>query len=297
MTWRQELASEEQHFTALKESLKDGLTLWDGGEVYGSPERNSLHLMNEYFTKYPEDADKVVLCIKSGVNPHNMMEPQQDRAGIQLCMDRCIAGLGGKKKLDIFEAARQAPGYPVEVTVAAMAEYVKAGKIGGIGLSEVSADTIRRAQKVHPIASVEVELSLWCTDILSNGIAATCKELGIPILAYSPLGRGFLTGQIKTFEDVEKFNPVLLSYPRFQKDVFHQNLWLVDEVQKLAEKKGCTPAQVSLAWVRALANSDKCGDIIAIPAHAWHCARSVGQEDAVMLVAYSSPDRQTEMRA
>lgn len=148
--------------------------------------------MNAYFTKYPEDTDKVILCIKSGVNPHNLMEPQQDHEGIRMCIERCLKVLDGKKKLDLFEVVRQAANTPVETTVAAIAEYVKAGQVGGISLSEVSAETIRRAAKVHPIAAVEVELSLWATDILENGIASTCKELGIPILAYSPLGRGFL---------------------------------------------------------------------------------------------------------
>jgi len=183
----------------MKESLKDGPTHWNGGEVYGTPQRNSLHLVNEYFTKYPEDADKVILCIKSGVNPKNMMEAQQDREGIRKRIDHCLKVLDGKKKLDLFEVARQDAKTPVETTIAAIAEYVKEGKVGGISLSEVGAETIRRAAKVHPIASVEVELSLWATDILENGIASTCKELGIPILAYSPLGRGFLVCPFNTF--------------------------------------------------------------------------------------------------
>jgi pyridoxine 4-dehydrogenase len=100
--------------------------------------------------------------------------------------------LDGKKSLDLFECARVDPKTPIEDTVSYIAEYVKAGKLGGISLSEVGANTIRKAHSVHPIAAVEVEFSLWVTDILENGVAATCAELGIPIVAYSPLGRGFL---------------------------------------------------------------------------------------------------------
>ena len=192
MTWRPLVTPKEQAFAAIKEALKHGPIHLNGGEVYGTPQRNSLHLVKEYFTEYPEDADKVILCIKSGVNPENMMEPQQDREGIRKRIDHCLKVLDGKKKLDLFEVARQAANVPVETTIAAIAECVKEGKVGGISMSEVGAETIRRAAKVHPIAAVEVELSLWATDILENGIAATCKELGIPILAYSPLGRGFL---------------------------------------------------------------------------------------------------------
>lgn len=205
MTWRPVVTPTEQAFEALKESLKDGPTHWNGGELYGTPQRNSLHLMNEYFTKYPEDADKVILCIKSGVNPDNVMEAQQDCKGIHLCIERWLKVLDGKKKLDLFEAARQDAKVPVETTVAAIAEYVKAGKVGGISLSEVSAETIRRAAKVHPIAAVEVELSLWSTDILENGIASTCKELGIPILAYSPLGRGFMASSSQGNRSIHKY--------------------------------------------------------------------------------------------
>ena len=113
MTWRAVIPSNEQAFAALKESLNDGPTHWNGGEVYGNPQRNSLHLMTEYFTEHPEDADKVILCIKSGVNPENMMEPQQDREGIRKRIDHCLKVLDGKKKLDLFEVARQAANTPV----------------------------------------------------------------------------------------------------------------------------------------------------------------------------------------
>jgi pyridoxine 4-dehydrogenase len=177
---------------AMRESLAQGANFWNGGEFYGTKERNSLHLLNEYFTKYPEDSEKVVLSMKGALDPDNIANITGDREGIRRSIDECLKLLDGKKFLDIFEQARVDPKVPIETSINAIAEYVKEGKVGGIGLSEVSASTIRRAAKVHPIAAVEVEFSLWATDILHNGVAAACAENNIPIVAYSPLGRGFL---------------------------------------------------------------------------------------------------------
>jgi len=114
-------------------------------------------------------------------------------------VDECLRVLDGKKSLDIFECARVDPKTPIEITIRALAKYVEAGKLGGISLSECSADTIRRAAKVHKISAVEVEFSLWATDILDNGVAQACKELDIPVVAYSPLGRGFLVRLISCY--------------------------------------------------------------------------------------------------
>jgi pyridoxine 4-dehydrogenase len=167
-----------------------GANNWNGGEIYGPPDKNSLQLLNTYFTKYPEDADKIVLSIKGGINSE--FKPDGSRAGIQRSIDNCLKLLDGKKFLDLFECARKDPNVPIEETIGYIAEYVKAGKLGGISLSEVGPETIRKAHSVHPISAVEVEFSLWSTEILENGVASTCAELGIPIVAYSPLGRGFL---------------------------------------------------------------------------------------------------------
>lgn len=191
MTWRQDPPPQEQSIETMRTALSLGSNNWNGGEIYGPPDANSLQLLNAYFTKYPEDADKVVISIKGGIVPGKML-PDGSKAGIQRSIDRCLEVLDGKKFLDLFECARVDPKTPIEDTVSYIAEYVKQGKLGGISLSEVGPETIRKAHKVHPIAAVEVELSLWSTDILENGIAATCGELGIPIIAYSPLGRGFL---------------------------------------------------------------------------------------------------------
>lgn len=175
----------------MRQAIKAGATNWNGGELYGTPEHNSLHLLNKYFTQYPEDSEKVVLSIKGGLIP-GQMAPGGDRTNVRRSIDECLKVLDGKKFLNIFQCARVDPKVPIEDTVSYIAEYVKEGKIGGIGLSEVGPKTIRRAHAVHPIAAVEVEFSLWATDILDNGTAKTCGELGIPIIAYAPLGRGFL---------------------------------------------------------------------------------------------------------
>jgi pyridoxine 4-dehydrogenase len=175
----------------MRTALSLGANNWNGGELYGSPERNSLHLLNEYFTKYPGDAEKIVLSIKGGLKKGEM-QPDGSQENVRRSIDECLKLLEGKKSLDLFECARVDPKTPIEDTISYIAEYVKAGKLGGISLSEVGANTIRKAHAVHPISAVEVEFSLFCADILDNGVAATCAELGIPIIAYSPLGRGFL---------------------------------------------------------------------------------------------------------
>ena len=176
----------------MKTALDLGANFWNGGEFYGGPEYNSLHLLNKYFTKYPEDADKVVISIKGGAKPDGSLMPDGSRENVRRSIDECLKLLDGKKKLDIFECARVDPNVPIEETIGYIAEYVKEGKLGGISLSEVSAKSIRKAAAVHPIACVEEEFSLWVTEPLDNGVASTCAELNIPIVAYSPLGRGFI---------------------------------------------------------------------------------------------------------
>lgn len=188
--------SDEKSIAAMKAALEAGATNWNGGEIYGNSERNSLHLLNAYFTKYPEDADKVVLCIKGGyvggLADRENAHPDGSPANVKRSIDECLKVLDGKKFLDLFEVARVDPKVPVEETLKAVDEYVKAGKIGGISLSEIGEKTIRRAANVVKVEAVEVEFSLFSTEILTNGVATACAELNIPIIAYSPIGRGFL---------------------------------------------------------------------------------------------------------
>lgn len=246
LTWRAQPPSDEQAFKAMKAAIASGCNFWNAGEFYGTPEHNSLHLLEKYFTKYPEDADKVVLSVKGGLK--NMV-PDGTPEGVRASMDNCIKLLNGKKKLDIFEMARVDKNVPLETTLKTLEEeYVKTGKLGGIALSEVSGATIKKAAAITKIVAVEVELSLFYTDILTNGIAAACGEHAIPIVAYSPLCRGFLTGQIKKFEDLPE-GDFRRHMPRFQPGNFETNLDIAKEVYKLADKKGCTPSQIAIGWV------------------------------------------------
>ncbi|KAI4938715.1 hypothetical protein J4E86_011255 [Alternaria arbusti] len=263
LTWRKNPPPAEQSYEAMRTALSLGANNWNGGELYGSPERNSLHLLNEYFTKYPGDAEKVVLSIKGGLKKGEMA-PDGSRENVRRSIDECLKVLDGKKSLDLFECARVDPKTPIADTVGYIAEYVKEGELGGISLSEVGAQSIRKAHAVHPISAVEVEFSLWATDILENGVAATCAELGIPIVAYSPLGRGFLTGKYKKYSDIEP-DSMLQHMPRFQPDVFDENIKLLHAVEDMAKAKGATPAQIAIGWVLAQSGAKGMPTIIPIP--------------------------------
>ena len=265
LTWRETPVPDEQAFAAMKAALDAGANLWNGGEIYGTPKANSLQLLNRYFTKYPEDAEKVVLSIKGGYIPGEFHRGAVGtKENVKRSIEECLKVLDGKKFLDVWEPARQDKNTPSEVTMGAAAEFVKAGKLGGIGLSEVTAEQIKKNAALHPIAAVEVEASLHCSDIFSNGVAATCAELHIPIVAYSPLGRGLLTGQMTKPEDLDP-KDIRHRLPRFQRGNMEKNSGFTNEIQKLASAKGCTPAQVAIAWVRASSERGGFGAIIPIP--------------------------------
>lgn len=247
----------------MKAALKSGANLWNGGELYGKPDANSLHLLNRYFTKYPEDADKVVISIKGSFST-TKFGPDNSEKNIRRSIDECLKVLDGKKFLDLFEPARQDPNVPLEETMNAMAQYIKEGKLGGISLSEVTEDQIRNANKLHKIAAVEVEMSLQTPEVLHNGVAKTCAGLDIPLIAYSPIGRGLLTATISKPGDMDK-SDIRHHLPRFQPGNLEKNAAMGLEVQKVAKAKGCTPAQVALAWVRSYSGKDGFGTIIPIP--------------------------------
>ena len=164
----------------------------------------------------------------------------------------------GVETIDLYYQHRVDTTVPIEDTVGAMAELKRAGKIRHLGLSEASIATIRRAHAVHPIAALQTEYSLWTRDP-EEGLLAACRELGIGFVAYSPLGRGFLTGRYKTPDDFAA-DDWRRNNPRFQGDNFRRNLAMVDRVARVAARKGCTPAQLALAWVLA-----RGGDIVPIP--------------------------------
>jgi aryl-alcohol dehydrogenase-like predicted oxidoreductase len=165
----------------------------------------------------------------------------------------CDASLArlGIKTIDLYYQHRVDPQVPIEDTVGAMAELVAVGKVRFLGLSEVSANTLRRAHAIHPIAAVQTEYSLWSRDPeREGGILDACRALGVGFVPYSPLGRGFLTGKLKKLEDLGA-DDFRLTTPRFERANFERNLRLVAEVEAIAQGKGCTPGQLALAWLLA----------------------------------------------
>ncbi|KAI1074712.1 voltage-gated shaker-like K+ channel, subunit [Whalleya microplaca] len=266
-TWRPEPPPQEQAFETMRAALKNGSNFWNGGENYGPPEYNSLVLLERYFEKYPEDADKVVISIKGGANPKTHQtdaSPENTRR----TLDDCIAQLKGRKKIDLFEFGRRDPAVPMEETFRLIdEEYVQTGKIGGISLSEVRAETIHEAVKYTKVHAVEVELSLFTPDVLTNGVASACAEHNIPLIAYSPLGRGLLTGHLRKPSDLPS-NSLLrtFGFPRFQAGNFEANVALVEQVEAIAGARGCTPAQLAINWTRAVARRPGMpGAIVPIP--------------------------------
>ena len=182
LTWRASKKPDEESFAVIKAALESGCNYMNGGEFYGPPDNNSLTLLNKYYERYPEDIDKIVLNIKGCILEN--FAPDASPLGVKTSVENCVRLIGGKGRIDQFEPARKDPKVDIETTIAALEEQVQAGNIGGISLSEVSAATIRRAAKVAKIESVEVELSLWSTEPLENGVIQACAELDIPILAY-----------------------------------------------------------------------------------------------------------------
>ncbi len=254
--------SQEVSFDALNAAFDGGARYWNGGEFYGTPERNTLHLMKDYFTKYPEKASKVLLCVKGARIPGTVIFEGNEK-GIRRSVETCLQVLDGKKSLDIFECARVDPTVEIEDTIGFLAKLVHEDKIKGIGLSEVKADTIRRAAKVHTITQVEVELSLWSTEILHNGVAKACADLNIPIIAYAPLSRGGLSTSLP--EDPAELPQHLLRFPRFQQEAYKANMRLTKEVEKMASEKSCTVPQIAIGWIRTLSGRNGLGTIIPIP--------------------------------
>lgn len=232
-----------------------------------------MHVLRHYFEKYPNDADKVVLSLKGAFDIRT--GPDGSPEGIRASVDTALAVLGGFKTIDVFECSRVDPKVPIETSMQTLAELVAEGKIGGIGLSEVNANTIRKAHAIHPIAAVEVELSLFTPDPLHNGVLQTCQEckltlwlqhladvwhsmetlsltssviVDIIVIAYSPISRGWLTGDLRKFEDLAE-DDFRHRLPRFQEPAFSQNVKLVEAVQKLAIRKNTTVAQIAISWV------------------------------------------------
>ncbi|KAL9108335.1 MAG: hypothetical protein Q9227_006934 [Pyrenula ochraceoflavens] len=235
-----------------------GVTLWDTSDVYG-PHTNE-QLLGQWFKQTGRRND-IFLCTKFG---NRVVDGQhQVRGDANYVREACDASLKrlGIDTIDLYYQHRVDEKTPIEETVQAMADLKKAGKIRHIGLSECSARTLRRAHAVHPIAAIQMEYSPFALEIESSqtDLLKTARELGVKIIAYSPVGRGFLTGTIKSRDDIDP-NDTRARHPRFSEEHFSENLKLVETLSGYAARKGCTPSQLVLAWV--LAQGD---DFIPIP--------------------------------
>src|SRR6202163_4305419 len=247
---------DNESLATIHRALELGITFLDTADVYGP-------FINEDLVgkAIRGRRDQVVLATKFGIvrEPKDVSvrgvngKPDYVRQSCEASLRRL-----GVDTIDLYYQHRVDPNTPIEETVGAMAGLVKEGKVRYLGLSEASRQTLRRAVKVHPIAALQTEYSLWTRDP-EDEILATCRELGVGFVAYSPLGRGFLTGQFKKFEDLAP-DDYRRHSPRFQGENFQKNLDLVARVEAIAKEKKCTPGQLGLAWLLAQGE-----DIIPIP--------------------------------
>lgn len=224
-----------------------GLTFFDTADMYG-PYTNEV-LVGKGVQSF---RNKITLATKFGIvrDPSNPQsrgvngKPAYVKSSCEASLKRLNVEV-----IDLYYLHRKDPETPIEETVGAMAQLVKEGKIKGIGLSEINVETLRKAHAVHPITALQSEYSLWSREP-EDDILPACKELGIAFVAYSPLGRGFLTGQIKKIEDFDA-DDFRRSSPRFQGENFNKNLDLVIKIEAIAKEKSCTPSQLALAWIMA----------------------------------------------
>lgn len=239
--------NDSESLSTLRKAYELGVTFWDTADMYG-PYLNE-ELLSEALKGIRSE---IVVATKFGI----VRDPSDPtvrgfNASPEYVRSSCEGSLKRLKTdvIDLYYMHRPDPNTPIEDTVGAMSRLVEQGKVRYIGLSEVDAETLKKAHEVHPITALQTEYSLWSRDP-EDGILTLCETLGIGFVAYSPLGRGFLTGQIRKFEDFEPQDYRRMS-PRFQGENFPKNLQLVQKIGQLAEQKGCTPAQLALAWVLA----------------------------------------------
>jgi aryl-alcohol dehydrogenase-like predicted oxidoreductase len=240
-------SDEAESIATLRHAVDSGVTFIDTAEAYGPFENEKL-----IARALGDRRDEVTLATKASSETDDdgtVHGRNGTPAYIRRAAERSLRHLG-TDVIDLYYLHRVDPDVPIEESIGAMAELVAEGKVRHIGLSEASAATIRRAHAVHPLAAVQSEFSLFARDVLSNGEKATIDELGIGFVAYSPLGRGFLTGSIRSVRDLDPAD-ARLGLPRFQPDAIASNLALVDRVTAIAAEKGVSSAQIALAWVIA----------------------------------------------
>ena len=245
-----------ESLATLDRALELGIDFYDTADVYG-PHKNE-ELIGGWLK---EKHNRVFIATKFGAvrNPGGPVigvngKPEYVKSACDASLKRL-----GVDKIDLYYQHRVDSDTPIEETVGAMGELVKAGKVRYLGLSEASAATLERAYKVHPIAALQSEYSLWTRDVEKLGILSTCRRLGVALVAYSPLGRGFLTGSFDTTDDIPE-DDYRRNSPRFQGKNFERNRQQLKRIEDMASARGVSPAQLVLAWVLAQGN-----DIIPIP--------------------------------
>jgi aryl-alcohol dehydrogenase-like predicted oxidoreductase len=276
---------DDESIAVIHRALELGVNFLDTSDVYG-PHTNE-RLVGRAIA---DRRDQVVLATKFGIvrDPNNPASrgvngrPEYVKQACEASLQRL-----GVDHIDLYYQHRVDPNTPIEETVGAMAELVKEGKVRYLGLSEAGVETLRRACAVHQITALQTEYSLWSLDP-EDAILPACRELGIGFVAYSPLGRGFLTGAIKSVDDLAE-DDFRRTTPRFQGENFQRNLDLVSKVEELAAGKGVTPAQLALAWVLAQGE-----DIVPIPGTK---RRSRLEENVGALDVELSADELAEIRA
>jgi aryl-alcohol dehydrogenase-like predicted oxidoreductase len=291
---------EQESLAVIHAALDAGVSLLDTADMYGpftneklvgraiASRRDEVVLATKFGNERREDGTRV------GVNGH----PDYVRQACDASLSRL-----GVDHVDLYYQHRVDPSVPVEETWGALAELVAAGKVRHLGISEAAPATIRRAHQVHPVTAVQTEWSLWSRDVEDNGVLATVRELGIGFVAYSPLGRGFLSGTIRSIDDLDE-NDFRRQSPRFQGENFHKNLELLERVRQIAAEKDVTPSQLALAWVLAQGE-----DVVPIPGtkHRHYLDENIGaldiqlsdddlgELDAAVPVGSSAGDRYADM--
>jgi len=239
--------NDQESIKTIHKAFELGVTFYDTANMYG-PFANEI-LVGKAIKPF---RNKITLATKFGI----VRDPSNPKVRgvngkpdyVKSCCEASLKRLD-VEVIDLYYLHRKDPETPIEETIGAMGELVKAGKVKGIGVSEVNAETLKKANAAFPLSALQSEYSLWSREV-EDEIIPACKESGIAFVAYSPLGRGFLTGQIKSFEDLEE-DDFRRSSPRFQGENFNKNLELVKKIEAIAIEKSCTPSQLALAWVMA----------------------------------------------
>ncbi|GAA5901267.1 hypothetical protein JCM8208_002322 [Rhodotorula glutinis] len=249
LTWAPEQTPDDQAFELMRTAIQAGSTSFNSGYFYGNAPNvtANLKLLSRFFDAHPDLVDKVYISVKGGLGEG--MTPNADLAFLRQQLEE-VNSILKHRKMDLFEMARVDKATGIEQTMKNLLVLRDEGLFRDIGLSEVSAETIRKAAAIGPVAAVEVEYSPFALEVEENGVLATCKELGIPIIAYSPLGAGFLGNNWKSKDDLPE-GDMRRNFDKFSDEHFEHNMQLVRKLTSVAEKKGVTPAQLSIAWVRA----------------------------------------------